>query len=122
MARVAGVDIPDNKRAEIALTYILGIGRPSAQKILEKTGVDKNARIKDVSEADLDKIRTVIDEEYVIEGNLRTQVRMNVKRLMDIGCYRGDRHKKGLPCRGQNTKNNARTRKGKKKTVPNKKK
>jgi len=122
VARVAGVDIPDNKRAEIALTYILGIGRPSAQKILEKTGVDKNVRIKDVSEADLDKIRTVIDEEYVIEGNLRTQVRMNVKRLMDIGCYRGDRHKKGLPCRGQNTKNNARTRKGKKKTVPNKKK
>lgn len=122
MARVAGVDIPDNKRAEIALTYILGIGRPSAVKILEKTGVDKNARIKDVSEADLDKIRTVIDEEYVIEGNLRTQVRMNIKRLMDIGCYRGDRHKKGLPCRGQKTKTNARTRKGKKKTVPNKKK
>jgi len=122
VARVAGVDIPDNKRAEIALTYILGIGRPSAIKILEKTGVDKNARIKDVSEADLDKIRTVIDEEYVIEGNLRTQVRMNIKRLMDIGCYRGDRHKKGLPCRGQKTKTNARTRKGKKKTVPNKKK
>jgi len=122
VARVAGVDIPDNKRAEIALTYILGIGRPSAQKILEKTGIDKNVRIKDVSEADLDKIRTVIDEEYVIEGNLRTQVRMNIKRLMDIGCYRGDRHKKGLPCRGQKTKNNARTRKGKKKTVPNKKK
>lgn len=122
MARVAGVDIPDNKRAEIALTYILGIGRPSAIKILEKTGVDKSIRIKDVSEADLDKIRTVIDEEYVIEGNLRTQVRMNIKRLMDIGCYRGDRHKKGLPCRGQKTKTNARTRKGKKKTVPNKKK
>jgi small subunit ribosomal protein S13 len=122
VARVAGVDIPDNKRAEIALTYILGIGRPSAQKILEKTGVDKNVRIKDVSEADLDKIRAVIDEEYVIEGNLRTQVRMNIKRLMDIGCYRGDRHKKGLPCRGQKTKTNARTRKGKKKTVPNKKK
>jgi len=122
VARVAGVDIPDNKRAEIALTYILGIGRPSAQKILEKTGVDKNARIKDVSEADLDKIRTVIDEEYVIEGNLRTQVRMDIKRLMDIGSYRGERHKKGLPCRGQKTKTNARTRKGKKKTVPNKKK
>jgi small subunit ribosomal protein S13 len=122
VARVAGVDIPDNKRAEIALTYILGIGRPSAQKILEKTGVDKNARIKDISEADLDKIRTVIDEEFVIEGNLRTQVRMNIKRLMDIGCYRGDRHKKGRPCRGQKTKTNARTRKGKKKTVPNKKK
>ena len=122
MARVAGVDIPDNKRAEIALTYILGIGRPSAQKILDKTGVDRNVRIKEVSEADLDKIRAVIDEEYVIEGNLRTQVRMNIKRLMDIGCYRGDRHKKGLPCRGQKTKTNARTRKGKKKTVPNKKK
>lgn len=122
MARVAGVDIPDNKRAEISLTYILGIGRPSAQKILDKTGVDRNVRIKDVSEADLDKIRAVIDEEFVIEGNLRTQVRMNIKRLMDIGCYRGDRHKKGLPCRGQKTKTNARTRKGKKKTVPNKKK
>jgi small subunit ribosomal protein S13 len=122
VARVAGVDIPDNKRAEIALTYILGIGRPSAQKILDKTGVDRNIRIKDVSEADLDKIREVIDEEYVIEGNLRTQVRMNIKRLMDIGCYRGERHKKGLPCRGQKTKTNARTRKGKKKTVPNKKK
>lgn len=122
MARVAGVDIPDNKRAEIALTYILGIGRPSAQKILDKTGVDRNTRIKDVSEADLDKIRTVIDEEYVIEGNLRTQVRMNIKRLMDIGCYRGERHKHNLPCRGQKTKTNARTRKGKKKTVPNKKK
>lgn len=122
MARVAGVDIPDNKRAEIALTYILGIGRPSAQKILDKTGVNRNTRIKDVSEADLDKIRTVIDEEYVIEGNLRTQVRMNIKRLMDIGCYRGERHKHNLPCRGQKTKTNARTRKGKKKTVPNKKK
>jgi len=122
VARVAGVDIPDNKRAEIALTYILGIGRPSAQRILDKTGVDRSVRIKDVSEADLDKIRAVIDEEYVIEGNLRTQVRMNIKRLMDIGCYRGERHKKGLPCRGQKTKTNARTRKGKKKTVPNKKK
>jgi small subunit ribosomal protein S13 len=122
VARVAGVDIPDNKRAEIALTYILGIGRPSAQKILDKTGVDRNVRIKDVPEADLDKIRAVIDEEYVIEGNLRTQVRMNIKRLMDIGCYRGERHKRGLPCRGQKTKTNARTRKGKKKTVPNKKK
>jgi len=122
VARVAGVDIPDNKRAEIALTYILGIGRPSAQKILDKTGVDRNVRIKDVSEADLDKIREVIDEEYVLEGNLRTQVRMDIKRLMDIGCYRGERHKHNLPCRGQKTKTNARTRKGKKKTVPNKKK
>lgn len=122
MARVAGVDIPDNKRAEISLTYILGIGRPSAQKILDKTGIDRSVRIKDLTEADLDKIRNVIDAEFVIEGNLRTQVRMNIKRLMDIGCYRGDRHKKGLPCRGQKTKTNARTRKGKKKTVPNKKK
>lgn len=122
MARVAGVDIPDNKRVEIALTYILGIGRSSAQKIIEKTGVDRNVRIKDVSEVDLDKIRALIDEEYTIEGNLRTQVRMNIKRLMDIGCYRGERHKRSLPCRGQKTKTNARTRKGKKKTVPNKKK
>jgi len=122
VARVAGVDIPDNKRAEISLTYILGIGRTSAVKILNKSGIDLNTRIKNLTEADLDKIRTIIDEEYTIEGNLRTQVRMDIKRLMDIGCYRGDRHKKGLPCRGQKTKTNARTRKGKKKTVANKKK
>ena len=122
MARVAGVDIPDNKRAEISLTYILGIGRSSAIKILEKSGIDVNTRVKDLTEADLDKIRAEIDEDYTIEGNLRTLVRTNIKRLMDIGCYRGDRHKRGLPCRGQKTKTNARTRKGKKKTVANKKK
>jgi len=122
VARVAGVDIPDNKRAEISLTYILGIGKPSAKKILEKAGIDVNTRIKDLVEADLDKIRTIIDAEYTIEGNLRTKVRMDIKRLMDIGCYRGERHKHGLPCRGQKTKTNARTRKGRKKTVANKKK
>ena len=122
MARVAGVDIPDNKRAEISLTYILGIGRSSAVKILNKSGIDVNTRVKDLTESDLDKIRNIIDEEFTIEGNLRTQVRTNIKRLMDIGCYRGDRHKRGLPCRGQKTKTNARTRKGKKKTVANKKK
>lgn len=122
MARVAGVDIPDNKRAEISLTYILGIGRSSAIKILNKSGIDVNTRVKDLTESDLDKIRNIIDEGFTIEGNLRTQVRTNIKRLMDIGCYRGDRHKRGLPCRGQKTKTNARTRKGKKKTVANKKK
>ncbi len=122
MARVAGVDIPDNKRAEISLTYILGIGRTSAQKILAKASIDANTKMKDLPEEELDKIRTIIDEEFTIEGNLRTQVRMNIKRLMDIGCYRGERHKHGLPVRGQKTKTNARTRKGKKKTVANKKK
>lgn len=122
MARVAGVDIPDNKRAEIALTYILGIGRSSAQKILTKSGIDFDTRMKDLPEDALDRIRSIIDEEYTIEGTLRTQVRMNIKRLMDIGCYRGERHKHGLPVRGQKTKTNARTRKGKKKTVANKKK
>jgi small subunit ribosomal protein S13 len=122
VARVAGVDIPDNKRAEISLTYILGIGRSSAIKILNKSGIDVNTRVKDLTESDLDKIRNIIDEGFTIEGNLRTQVRTNIKRLMDIGCYRGDRHKRGLPCRGQKTKTNARTRKGKKKTVANKKK
>ncbi len=122
MARVAGVDIPDNKRAVIALTYILGIGRSSSVRILAKAGIDENTRMKDLPEEELDKIRTIIDEEFTIEGNLRTQVRMNIKRLMDIGCYRGERHKRGLPVRGQKTKTNARTRKGKKKTVANKKK
>lgn len=122
MARVAGVDIPDNKRSLISLTYILGIGRSSSAKILAKAGIDENKRMKDLTEEELDKIRNIIDEEYTIEGNLRTQVRMNIKRLMDIGCYRGERHKRGLPCRGQKTKTNARTRKGRKKTVANKKK
>ncbi len=122
MARVAGVDIPDNKRAEISLTYILGVGRSSAKAILAKVGIDGNTKVKDIVEQDLDKIRTVLDEEYLIEGNLRTKVRMDIKRLMDIGCYRGERHKHGLPVRGQKSKTNARTRKGRKKTVANKKK
>lgn len=122
MARVAGVDIPDNKRAEISLTYILGIGRTSAQNILAKAKIDVNTRMKDLPEDALDRIRAIIDEEFRIEGALRTEVRMNIKRLMDIGCYRGERHKRGLPVRGQKTKTNARTRKGKKKTVANKKK
>jgi len=122
VARVAGVDIPDNKRAEISLTYILGVGRSSAVAILEKVGIDRNTKVKDIVEQDLDKIRTVLDEEYLIEGNLRTKVRMDIKRLMDIGCYRGERHKHGLPVRGQKSKTNARTRKGRKKTVANKKK
>lgn len=122
MARVAGVDIPDNKRSIISLTYILGIGRSSSAKILAKAGIDENRRMKDLTEEELDKIRAIIDEEYTIEGNLRNQTRMNIKRLMDIGCYRGERHKRGLPVRGQKTKTNARTRKGRKKTVANKKK
>ncbi len=122
MARVAGVDIPDNKRAEISLTYILGVGRSSAKAILAKVGIDGNTKVKDIVEQDLDKIRTVLDEDYLIEGNLRTKVRMDIKRLMDIGCYRGERHKHGLPVRGQKSKTNARTRKGRKKTVANKKK
>jgi small subunit ribosomal protein S13 len=122
VARVAGVDIPDNKRAEISLTYILGIGRSSAKKILEKAGIDFNTRMKDLPESDLYKIRKIIDDEFMIEGALRTKTRMDIKRLMDIGCYRGERHKRGLPVRGQKTKTNARTRKGRKKTVANKKK
>ena len=112
MARVAGVDIPDNKRAEISLTYILGIGKASAQKILAKAGIDVNTKMKHLPEEELDKIRTIIDEEFTIEGNLRTQTRMNIKRLMDMGSYRGLRHRKGLPARGQRTHTNARTRKG----------
>lgn len=122
MARVAGVDIPNNKRSEIALTYIFGIGRSSAQEILKKAGVNCDIKMKDVPEKDLDKIRKIIDEGYMIEGTLRSTVRMNVKRLMDIGCYRGLRHRRGLPVRGQRTKTNARTRKGPKKTIAGKKK
>ena len=121
MARVAGVEIPNNKRSEIALTYIFGIGRSSAQEILKKAGVNFNTKIKDLPEEELDKIRKIIDGEYMIEGTLRATVRMNVKRLMDIGCYRGIRHRRGLPVRGQRTKTNARTRKGPRKTVAGKK-
>jgi small subunit ribosomal protein S13 len=122
MARVAGVEIPNNKRSEIALTYIFGIGKSSAQAILAKAKVNVNTKIKDLSEEDLDHIRRIIDSGYQTEGALRSAVRMNVKRLMDIGCYRGIRHRKSLPVRGQRTRTNARTRKGPRKTIANKKK
>jgi small subunit ribosomal protein S13 len=122
VARVAGVDIPNNKRSEIALTYIYGIGRTSSVEILTKAGIDVNKKVKDLSEDELDKIRRIIDSEYQTEGNLRSGVRMNIKRLMDIGCYRGLRHRKGLPCRGQRTRTNSRTRKGPRRTIANKKK
>ncbi len=122
MARLVGVDIPDNKRGEVALTYIFGIGRSSASKILEKAGVDKNLKVKDWNDEQFGNIRQIITENIKVEGELRSEVQLNIKRLMDIGCYRGIRHRIGLPVRGQSTKNNARTRKGKKKTVANKKK
>ena len=122
MARIAGVDLPNNKRGEIGLTYIYGIGRSSARKILDDCGIDYNTKVNEWNDDQIAKIRTEINEHYKIEGELRTSVQMNIKRLMDIGCYRGIRHRIGLPVRGQSTKNNARTRKGKKKTVANKKK
>ena len=120
--RIVGVDLPQNKRGEIALTYIFGIGRSSSNKILEKAGVDKDKKVSDWTDDDAAKIREVIGAEYKVEGDLRSEVSLKIKRLMDIGCYRGVRHRNGLPVRGQSTKNNARTRKGKKKTVANKKK
>ena len=120
--RIVGVDLPQNKRGEIALTYIFGIGRSSAAKILDKAGVDKDIKVKDWTDDQAAKIRTVISADYKVEGALRSAIQLNIKRLMDIGCYRGIRHRLGLPVRGQSTKNNARTRKGKKKTVANKKK
>lgn len=122
MARIAGVDIPNGKRVEIGLTYIYGIGLSSSQKILAATGVDPDIRVKDLSEDDLGKIRDYIDHNYKVEGDLRREVTLNIKRLMEIGCYRGVRHRKGLPVRGQSTKQNARTRKGPKRTVAGKKK
>lgn len=122
MARIAGVDIPDNKRGEIGLTYIFGIGRRSAQKILTQAGVDLNKKVKDWNDDESNTIRSVIAEQFKIEGMLKSEIQLSIKRLMDIGCYRGLRHRKGLPVRGQTTKNNARTRKGKRKTVANKKK
>ena len=122
MARIAGVDLPREKRVEIGLTYIYGIGRSTASEILAKTGVDPDIRIKDLSEEEVGKIRRVIDEEYMVEGDLRRDINMNIKRLMEIGCYRGIRHRRNLPVRGQKTKTNARTRKGPKKTVGRKKK
>ena len=120
--RIVGVDLPQNKRGEIALTYIFGIGRSAAKTILEKAGVDVNIKVKVGTEAQAAKVREVIGADYRVEGDLRSEIQLNIKRLMDIGCYRGIRHRIGLPVRGQSTKNNARTRKGKKKTVANKKK
>jgi small subunit ribosomal protein S13 len=120
--RIVGVDLPQNKRGEIALTYIFGIGRSSANKILSKAGIDRDIKVKDWTDDQAAKIREIISSEYKVEGDLRSEVQLNIKRLMDIGCYRGIRHRLGLPVRGQSTKNNARTRKGKKKTVANKKK
>ncbi len=122
MARIAGVDLPNNKHGEIGLTYIFGIGRSSARKILDECGIDYDKKVSDWNDDEISKIRSIIANEYKIEGELRSTVQMNIKRLMDIGCYRGIRHRLGLPVRGQSTKNNARTRKGKKKTVANKKK
>ncbi|MBE6229591.1 MAG: 30S ribosomal protein S13 [Bacteroidales bacterium] len=122
MARIAGVDLPKNKRGEIGLTYIFGIGRSSAKKILNQNGIDVNIKVQDWTDDQIAAIRATIAEEYKIEGELRSTIQLNIKRLMDIGCYRGIRHRIGLPVRGQSTKNNARTRKGKKKTVANKKK
>ncbi|GAA4433489.1 30S ribosomal protein S13 [Pontibacter saemangeumensis] len=122
MARIAGVDIPDNKRGEIALTYIFGIGRNLSQRILNKAGVDLDKKVKDWTEDEAGEIRSIIAAEHKTEGVLRSEVQLHIKRLMDIGSYRGLRHRKGLPVRGQRTKNNSRTRKGKRKTVANKKK
>ena len=121
MARIVGVDIPNNKRGEIALTYIYGIGRSRAVSVLEEAGVDKNLKVQDWNDDQFAAVRQVIGDSFKVEGELRSEVQMNIKRLMDIGCYRGIRHRIGLPVRGQSTKNNARTRKGKRKTVANKK-
>ena len=122
MARIAGVDIPNNKRVEIALTYIYGIGRTSANNILAATGIDPNTRAKDLTDADIAKLRDEIEENYKVEGDLRRDVGLDIKRMIEINCYRGIRHRKGLPVRGQRTKTNARTRKGPAKTIANKKK
>ena len=122
MARIAGVDLPKDKRVEIGLTYIFGIGRKTAQQILEATGVNPDTRVKDLTEDDVSKLREYIEHNVHVEGDLRREVALNIKRLVEIGCYRGVRHRKGLPVRGQRTKTNARTRKGPKKTIANKKK
>jgi small subunit ribosomal protein S13 len=122
MARIVGVDLPKNKRGEIGLTYIYGIGKSTAQKILNKAGIDCDTKVQDWSDDQVARIREIINENIKVEGELRSSVQLNIKRLMDIGCYRGIRHRIGLPVRGQSTKNNARTRKGRKKTVANKKK
>ena len=120
--RIVGLDLPQNKRGEIALTYIYGIGRSSSAKILDKAGISRDLKVSEWSDDQAAKIREIIGAEFKVEGDLRSEIQMNIKRLMDIGCYRGVRHRNGLPVRGQSTKNNARTRKGKKKTVANKKK
>ncbi|RWU03678.1 30S ribosomal protein S13 [Pedobacter chitinilyticus] len=122
MARISGIDLPRNKRGEIGLTYIYGVGRSTAQDILTQAGIDFNKKVQDWSDDELSAIRTIINDQIKVEGALRSEVQLNIKRLMDIGCYRGLRHRKGLPVRGQRTKNNSRTRKGKRKTVANKKK
>ena len=122
MARISGIDLPKNKRGEIGLTYIYGIGRSTAQRILTEAGIDYNIKVQDWNDEQLNAIRGIINDQIKVEGSLRSEVQLNIKRLMDIGCYRGTRHRKGLPLRGQRTKNNSRTRKGKRKTVANKKK
>lgn len=122
MARIAGVDIPDRKRGEISLTYIYGIGKSTAQTVLLKAGVDVNKKVLDWTDEESNAIRNIIANEFKVEGALKSEVQLSIKRLMDIGCYRGIRHRRGLPLRGQRTKNNSRTRKGKRKTVANKKK
>jgi small subunit ribosomal protein S13 len=122
MARISGIDLPKNKRGEIGLTYIYGIGRSTAQRILTEAGIDFDTKVQDWSDEQLNSIRSIINDQVKVEGSLRSEVQLNIKRLMDIGCYRGTRHRKGLPLRGQRTKNNSRTRKGKRKTVANKKK
>jgi small subunit ribosomal protein S13 len=122
MARISGIDLPRNKRGEIGLTYIYGVGKATAQRILTEAGIDLNKKVQDWSDDELSAIRTIINDGVKVEGALRSEVQLNIKRLMDIGCYRGLRHRKGLPVRGQRTKNNSRTRKGKRKTVANKKK
>lgn len=122
MARISGVDLPKDKRVEIGLTYIYGIGRPSATKIVEQAGVNPDTRVRDLTDDEVKKLAEIIEGEHLVEGELRREVAMNIKRLQEIGCYRGIRHRKGLPVRGQKTKTNARTRKGPKRTVANKKK
>ena len=122
MARIVGVDLPKNKRGEIGLTYIYGIGKSTAQRILDEAGIDRDIKVSEWNDEQLTKIRTIINDNYKVEGELRSSVQLNIKRLMDIGSYRGIRHRIGLPVRGQSTKNNARTRKGRRKTIANKKK
>lgn len=122
MARINGVDLPRHKRGEIALTYIYGVGRSTAQKVLDKAGIDRNTKVEEWNDDQINSIRQILSDNYKLEGELRSETQLNIKRLMDIGCYRGIRHRIGLPVRGQSTKNNARTRKGRKKTVANKKK